>query len=46
MRSAPFQLRLSHKIAAIGLVGVLGLAAVGLIYEEGTWSQDRARKVA
>ncbi len=46
MRSAPFQLRLTHKIAAIGLVGVLGLAAVGLIYEEGTWSQDRARKVA
>jgi methyl-accepting chemotaxis protein len=41
-----FQLRLTHKIAAIGFVGVLGLAAVGLIYEEGTWSQDRARKVA
>ncbi|THD67227.1 MAG: HAMP domain-containing protein [Bradyrhizobium sp.] len=46
MRSVRFQLRLTHKIAAIGLVGVLGLAAVGLIYEEGTWSQDRARKVA
>jgi methyl-accepting chemotaxis protein len=46
MRPVRFQLRLTHKIAAIGLVGVLGLAAVGLIYEEGTWSQDRARKVA
>jgi methyl-accepting chemotaxis protein len=46
MRPVRFQLRLTHKIAAIGFVGVLGLAAVGLIYEEGTWSQDRARKVA
>jgi methyl-accepting chemotaxis protein len=46
MRPVRFQLRLTHKIAAIGLVGVLGLAAVGLIYEEGSWSQDRARKVA
>jgi methyl-accepting chemotaxis protein len=46
MRPVRFQLRLIHKIAAIGLVGVLGLAAVGLIYEEGSWSQDRARKVA
>ncbi len=46
MGSVRFQLRLTHKIAAIGLVGVLGLAAVGLIYEVGTWSQDRARKVA
>ena len=46
MRPVRFQLRLTHKIAAIGLVGVLGLAAAGLIYEEGTWSQDRAREVA
>jgi methyl-accepting chemotaxis protein len=40
------QLRLTHKIAAIGCVGVIGLAAVGMIYQEGIWSQDRARKVA
>src|SRR4051794_28521964 len=40
------QLRLTHKIAAIGCVGVIGLAAVGMIYEEGIWSQDGARKVA
>ena len=46
MRPVSFQLRLTHKIAAIGLVGVVGLAAVGLIYQEGTWSQDGARKVA
>jgi methyl-accepting chemotaxis protein len=46
MRSLRFQLRLTHKIAAIGFVGVVGLAAVGLIYQEGTWAQDAARKVA
>src|SRR3984957_4870233 len=46
MRSVRFQLRLTHKIAAIGFIGVVGLAAVGLIYEEGAWSQDRTRKVA
>jgi methyl-accepting chemotaxis protein len=46
MRSPRFQLRLTHKIAAIGFVGVVGLAAVGLIYEQGTRSQDGARKVA
>ncbi len=41
-----FQLRLTHKIAAIGSVGVIGLAAVGVIYQQGTWSQDSARKAA
>jgi methyl-accepting chemotaxis protein len=46
MRSVRLQLRLTHKIAAIGFIGVVGLAAVGLIYEEGAWSQDRTRKVA
>jgi methyl-accepting chemotaxis protein len=46
MRSVRFQLRLTHKIAAIGLVGVVGLAAVGLIYQQGTWAQDGARKIA
>jgi methyl-accepting chemotaxis protein len=46
MRPVRFQLRLIHKVAAIGCVGVIGLAAVGLIYQQGTWSQDNARKVA
>src|SRR4051794_25928012 len=41
-----FQLRLTHKIAAIGCVGVIGLATVGVIYQQGAWSQDSARKVA
>jgi methyl-accepting chemotaxis protein len=41
-----FQLRLTHKIAAIGFLGVIGLAAVGLIYEEGSRSQDEVHKVA
>ena len=41
-----FQLLLTHKIAAIGLVGVIGLASVGLIYQQGTWAQDAARKTA
>src|ERR1700755_2825622 len=46
MRPVRFQLRLTHKIAAIGFVGVVGLAAVGLIYQQGTWAQDGVRKVA
>jgi methyl-accepting chemotaxis protein len=46
MRSVRFQLRLTHKIAAIGFVGVIGLAAVGLIYQQGMWAQDGVRKVA
>jgi methyl-accepting chemotaxis protein len=46
MRPVRFQLRLTHKVAAIGCVGVIGLAAVGFIYQQGTWSQDAARKVA
>src|SRR3954452_10211055 len=41
-----FQLRLTHKITAIGCVGVIGLAAVGVIYQQGTWAQDSARKAA
>jgi methyl-accepting chemotaxis protein len=46
MRLLHFHLRLTHKIAAIGCVGVVGLAAIGLIYQQGTWSQDIARKAA
>jgi methyl-accepting chemotaxis protein len=46
MRPVRFQLRLIHKVAAIGCVGVIGLAAVGVIYQQGTWAQDNARKVA
>ena len=46
MRPVRFQLRLTHKIAAIGFVGVIGLAAVGLIYQQGMWAQDSVRKIA
>jgi methyl-accepting chemotaxis protein len=46
MRSFRFQLRLTHKIAAIGFVGVIALAAVGLIYQQGMWAQEGVRKVA
>src|ERR1700712_1821167 len=46
MRPVRFQFRLIHKVAAIGCIGVIGLAAVGVIYQQGTWSQDNARKVA
>jgi methyl-accepting chemotaxis protein len=46
MRPVRFHLRLTHKIAAIGCVGVVGLAAIGVIYEQGTWAQDGARKQA
>src|SRR3954466_9568528 len=46
MRPVRLQLRLTHKIAAIGCVGVIGLAAVGAIYQQGIWSQDSARKAA
>src|SRR3954452_10381580 len=46
MRPVRFQFRLNHKVAAIGCVGVIGLTAVGIIYQQGTWSQDSARKAA
>jgi methyl-accepting chemotaxis protein len=41
-----FSIRLTHKIMAIGLVGLIGLLAVGGIYQAGTWSQDASRSVA
>src|ERR1043166_6935960 len=46
MRFVRPHLRLTHKITAIGCVGVVGLAAIGLIYQQGTWAQDGARKAA
>ena len=41
-----FSIRLTHKIMAIGLVGVTGLLAFGAIYQFGSWSQDASRVVA
>jgi methyl-accepting chemotaxis protein len=41
-----FSLRLTHKIMAIGVIGLVGLLAFGAIYQAGSWSQDRSRAVA
>jgi methyl-accepting chemotaxis protein len=41
-----FSLRLTHKIMAIGIVGLAGLLAFGAIYQVGSWSQDTSRSVA
>src|SRR2546429_1810321 len=38
--------RLTHKILAIGIVGLIGLLAFGAIYQIGSWSQDTSRAVA
>ncbi|EHR01671.1 methyl-accepting chemotaxis protein [Bradyrhizobium sp. WSM471] len=39
-------IRLTHKVMAIGLFGLLGLVAFGAIYEIGSLSQDTSRNVA
>ena len=41
-----FHLRLTHKIMAIGVVGLVGLLAFGAIYQIGSWSQDASRAIA
>src|ERR1044072_572704 len=39
-------IRLIHKVMAIGLFGLIGLAAFGAIYEIGSLSQDASRDTA
>ena len=39
-------IRLTHKIMAIGIVGLIGLLAFGAIYQVGSWSQEASRTVA
>jgi methyl-accepting chemotaxis protein len=39
-------IRLTHKVMAIGLFGLIGLVAFGAIYQIGSWSQDASRDVA
>ena len=39
-------LRLTHKIAAIGALGIAGLALIGAIYLVSTTSQERYRRGA
>ncbi len=41
-----FSVRLTHKVMAIGVVGLIGLLAFGAIYQVGSWSQDASRNVA
>src|SRR3954469_10414328 len=41
-----FSVRLTHKVMAIGLVGLTGLLAFAGIYQAGSWSQDGSRAVA
>src|SRR5690349_8873962 len=43
---ASFHLRLGHKITAIGLVGIVGLAMIGAIYMLGLSSQEEFRRQA
>src|SRR6187551_3697021 len=41
-----FSVRLTHKVMAIGIVGLTGLLAFGAIYQVGSWSQDASRAIA
>jgi methyl-accepting chemotaxis protein len=41
-----FSVRLTHKVMAIGIIGLIGLLAFGAIYQVGSWSQDASRTVA
>ena len=39
-------IRVTHKIMAIGLVGLGGLLAFAAIYQFGSWSQEKSRAIA
>ncbi|MBR0827388.1 HAMP domain-containing protein [Bradyrhizobium manausense] len=41
-----FSIRLTHKVMAIGLFGLIGLVAFGTIYEIGSLFQDTSRAIA
>jgi methyl-accepting chemotaxis protein len=41
-----FSVRLTHKVMAIGVVGLIGLLAFGAIYQIGSSSQDESRAAA
>ncbi len=41
-----FSVRLTHKVMAIGIVGLAGLLAFAAIYQAGSQSQDASRTVA
>src|SRR4029078_6435202 len=41
-----FSIRLTHRIMAIGAVGLIGVLAFGAIYQVGSLSQDASRSAA
>jgi methyl-accepting chemotaxis protein len=41
-----FTIRLTHKIMAIGAVGLIGILSVGAIYQLGSWSEESSRAIA
>ena len=41
-----FSIRLTHKIMAIGAIGLIGVLAFGAIYQVGSLSQDASRSAA
>ena len=46
MKLTQLNLRLSHKIAALGALGIVGLVLVGIIYSLGHASQEHYRRIA
>jgi methyl-accepting chemotaxis protein len=46
MKIPQLHLRLGHKIAALGALGIVGLGVVGVIYTVGLSSQEHYRRVA
>ncbi len=46
MKFTQLNLRLSHKIAALGALGIVGLVLVGIIYSLGHASQEHYRRIA
>src|SRR4029078_13306654 len=45
-RMSGLSIRLTHKIMAIGVVGLIGLLAFGAIYQVGSCAHDSSRSVA
>jgi methyl-accepting chemotaxis protein len=41
-----FTIRITHKIMAIGAVGLIGILTVGTIYQLGSWSEESSRLTA
>jgi methyl-accepting chemotaxis protein len=46
MKLPQLNVRLSHKIVAIGAIGIVGLIVIATIYMAGLWSQEHHRQTA